>query len=184
MPLTSIEIKFKVIDLLYADAYGETYRVLLGKKIPSGQLLQPESSKSKLDISHDSDSRKQLYEYTEQTYILKVVLQSKFNRAERQHILKKATQLISNADTPNVGKLVKLFRSQHSFFMVYKEPQWVPCPIPDYNSEDYDHEHELKLKLNQKLEVNLAEDSVDEPLKFSVGQPALNLFDFLIQRDK
>lgn len=29
----NLDFKFKVVDLLYADAYGETYRILLGKKI-------------------------------------------------------------------------------------------------------------------------------------------------------
>jgi hypothetical protein len=50
-----------------------------------------------------------------------------------------------------------MFRSSHSFFMIYKDPLWVHCPIPDNNSENYDHEHELKLKLNSKIDVNLGD---------------------------
>lgn len=32
MPLSSVELKFKILELLHADAYGETYRIMIGKK--------------------------------------------------------------------------------------------------------------------------------------------------------
>lgn len=109
---------------------------------------------------------------------------NKFCRSERQHILKKAIQLTSFTDCPNIGKFTKLFRSNHSFFMIFKEPQWQPCMIPDSNSEDYSQEQELKQKLNNKVEISLADDEVDNPPKMEVKSPALNIFEYLIQRDK
>jgi hypothetical protein len=32
MPMQSVDIRFKVLELLYADTYGETYRIMIGKK--------------------------------------------------------------------------------------------------------------------------------------------------------
>lgn len=68
--------------------------------------------------------------------------------------------------------------------MIFKEPQWQPCIIPDSNSEDYSQEQELKQKLNNKVEISLADDEVDNPPKMEVKSPALNIFEYLIQRDK
>lgn len=38
MPLTSIDMRFRVIEMLYADAYGETYRILLAKRRSNNNL--------------------------------------------------------------------------------------------------------------------------------------------------
>lgn len=112
------------------------------------------------------------------------MLHSKFNKAERSHILKKAAQLVSYADCPNIGKLVKLYRSANNYFMIFKEPVWQPSIMPEHvNSEDYDNEHELKAKLNSKMSI-VIDDSFGEEKEIKVPQSALNLFDYLIQRNK
>ena len=170
MPMSSVEIRFKVLELLQADAYGETYRILLGRKRISQSLHEDVGRSNSWNSGNSANSfeenkvavkRRSLYDYSEETYTLKVMLHNKFNKTERQHILKKATQLISFNDCSNVGKLVKLFRSANNFFMVYKDPVWTPTTLPEHqNSEDFDQEHELKIKLNSKMEVTL-DESVD-----------------------
>jgi hypothetical protein len=112
------------------------------------------------------------------------MLQNKFNKTERSHILKKATQLISFIDCPNVGKIVKLFRSTNNFFIIYKDPVWTPAALPEHqSSEDFDKEQELKMKLNSKMSVPL-DESVGSASNVRINQPPLNLIEFLIERNK
>ena len=113
-----------------------------------------------------------------------MVLHNKFSKAERAHILKKAAQLVSFAECPNIGKLVKLYRSANNYFMIFKDPVWNASIISEHvNSEDYDNEHELKVKLNSKMSIMIDESCGDEK-EIKVPQSALNLFEFLIQRNK
>lgn len=68
--------------------------------------------------------------------------------------------------------------------MIFKDPVWNPSIIPEHvNSEDYDNEHELKVKLNSKMSIMIDESCGDEK-EIKVPQSALNLFEFLIQRNK
>jgi len=70
MPLTSIDLKFKVVDLLYADAYGETYRILIVRKRSEVNHNFFEKSKTSKRIESEKDSgdeqhKRQLYEYSD-----------------------------------------------------------------------------------------------------------------------
>jgi serine/threonine protein kinase len=191
--MSSVEIRFKVLELLQADAYGETYRILIGRKrisqslgeeMPRSNSYNSGGSGASFEEFKDAVKRRSLYDYSEETYTLKVLLHNKFNKTERQHILKKATQLISFTDCSNVGKIVKLFRSANNFFMIFKDPVWAPSALPEHaNSEDFDNEHELKIKLNSKLSVTL-DESVGSSSKVRIQQPPLNLMEFLIERNK
>lgn len=193
--MSSVEIRFKVLELLQADAYGETYRILIGRKRISQQLGEAEPPRSNSGKSNNNcdnneysekneQKRRSLYDYSEETFTLKVMLQNKFNKTERTHILKKATQLISFTDCPNVGKIVKLFRSANNFFIIYKDPVWIKVPLPEHqSSEDFDKEQELKMKLNSKISVPL-DESIDNESDVRINQPPLNLIEFLIERNK
>lgn len=68
--------------------------------------------------------------------------------------------------------------------MIFKDPVWQPTAIPEHvNSEDFDNEQELKQKLNSKMSIVIDQSDGDEK-EIKVPQSALNLFEFLIQRNK
>lgn len=65
--------------------------------------------------------------------------------------------------------------------MIFKEPNWQPCPLPEM-IEDNEPEYELKQRLNTQMEVDLGENGVSDIKR--VNMPALNLVEFLIERAK
>lgn len=85
------------------------------KKNSSGSQKEDEEGRDK---SHKKKAR---YEYSNETYVLKVILQNRFNTKERDYIMNKALLLVKMADCPNLGKLMRFYKSSHSFFMVFKD---------------------------------------------------------------
>lgn len=90
--MSSVEVRFKVLELLQADAYGETYRILIGRKrisqslgeeMPRANSYNSGGSGALLEESKDAVKRRSLYDYSEETYTLKVLLHNKFNKTER-----------------------------------------------------------------------------------------------------
>lgn len=65
MPISNIDIRFKVLELLYADTYGETYRILIGKKrsgsgfMSPGDMRDSNGNSSKGNNSEISDEEKE-----------------------------------------------------------------------------------------------------------------------------
>ena len=93
-PLKSIDLHIEILDLLHADAHGETYRVLVGyDKFPEELKENKKKKHSKKKKSKEPepllpDRNGKLIDWKEETYTLKVLLHSKFNKMERAHILK------------------------------------------------------------------------------------------------
>ena len=62
MPMTSVDIRFKVLQLLDADTYGETYRIIIGKKRSDGLLqgdMRENLSRKKGSFSDISEEEKE-----------------------------------------------------------------------------------------------------------------------------
>lgn len=114
IPQECIKIRYRVLEILTATAYGEIMRI---------QLQSKAAEEKKVGEGQEGSLRANKAPNFEGAYFLITVQKSKFSKEETKFYLKQTKKLIDLAEFTNVSRIHYMSKSQNMFFYITKEPQ-------------------------------------------------------------